>query len=34
VREREIFGETLATSQGVRWKLADMFKDIEAAVLR
>jgi alkylation response protein AidB-like acyl-CoA dehydrogenase len=30
VREREIFGETLATSQGVRWKLADMFKDIEA----
>jgi alkylation response protein AidB-like acyl-CoA dehydrogenase len=30
VREREIFGKALATSQGVRWKLADMFKDIEA----
>ena len=30
VREREIFGKALAASQGVRWKLADMFKDIEA----
>ena len=30
VREREIFGKPLAASQGVRWKLADMFKDIEA----
>jgi alkylation response protein AidB-like acyl-CoA dehydrogenase len=26
VREREIFGRALAASQGVRWKLADMFR--------
>ncbi len=30
VREREIFGKPLSASQGVRWKLADMYKDIEA----
>ncbi len=30
VREREVFGRKVADNQGVRWKLADMFKDIEA----
>jgi alkylation response protein AidB-like acyl-CoA dehydrogenase len=30
VRERQIFGKPLSASQGVQWKLADMFKDIEA----
>jgi alkylation response protein AidB-like acyl-CoA dehydrogenase len=30
VRERELFGKPLSESQGVRWKLADMYKDIEA----
>ena len=30
VRERQIFGKPIAASQGVKWKLADMFKDIEA----
>src|SRR5579863_8256745 len=30
VRERTIFGKPIAAFQGVRWKLADMFKDIEA----
>src|SRR6188474_2936535 len=30
VRERELFGKPLSDSQGVRWKLADMYKDIEA----
>ncbi len=29
-RERHVFGKPLAASQGVRWKLADMYKDIEA----
>ena len=29
-RERQVFGKPLAASQGVRWKLADMYKDIEA----
>ena len=29
-REREVFGRKVADSQGIRWKLADMFKDIEA----
>ena len=30
VRERTAFGRPIAEHQGVRWKLADMFKDIEA----
>ncbi len=30
VRDRQVFGKPLAASQGVRWKLADMYKDIEA----
>jgi alkylation response protein AidB-like acyl-CoA dehydrogenase len=30
VRDRQLFGKPLAASQGVRWKLADMYKDIEA----
>ncbi len=28
VRGREVFGRAVADNQGVRWKLADMFKDI------
>ena len=30
MRDRQIFGKPLSASQGVRWKLADMYKDIEA----
>lgn len=30
VRERTVFGKPVADFQGIRWKLADMFKDIEA----
>ena len=30
VKERRIFGKAIAASQGIRWKFADMFKDIEA----
>jgi alkylation response protein AidB-like acyl-CoA dehydrogenase len=30
VRDRTVFGKPIADHQGVRWKLADMFKDIEA----
>ena len=30
VRERTIFNRPIADFQGIRWKLADMFKDIEA----
>jgi alkylation response protein AidB-like acyl-CoA dehydrogenase len=30
VRERQIFGKPLSASQGVQWKLADMYRDIEA----
>jgi alkylation response protein AidB-like acyl-CoA dehydrogenase len=30
VRDRTVFGKPIADNQGVRWKLADMFKDIEA----
>src|ERR1700734_2294253 len=30
VRERTVFGMAIADFQGIRWKLADMFKDIEA----
>ncbi|MBM3527546.1 MAG: acyl-CoA dehydrogenase [Alphaproteobacteria bacterium] len=30
VRDRKLFGKALSESQGVRWKLADMYKDIEA----
>jgi alkylation response protein AidB-like acyl-CoA dehydrogenase len=30
VRDRHVFGKPLDASQGVRWKLADMYKDIEA----
>ena len=31
VRERTVFDKPIADFQGIRWKLADMFKDIEAA---
>jgi alkylation response protein AidB-like acyl-CoA dehydrogenase len=31
VRDRHVFGKPLDASQGVRWKLADMYKNIEAA---
>jgi alkylation response protein AidB-like acyl-CoA dehydrogenase len=31
VRERTVFNHPIADFQGIRWKLADMFKDIEAA---
>ena len=31
VRERTVFGKPISDHQGIRWKLADMFKDIEAA---
>jgi alkylation response protein AidB-like acyl-CoA dehydrogenase len=30
VRERTVFNKPVADFQGIRWKLADMFKDIEA----
>jgi alkylation response protein AidB-like acyl-CoA dehydrogenase len=30
-RDRPVFGKPIADFQGVRWKLADMYKDIEAA---
>ena len=30
VRDRTVFGSPISDKQGVRWKLADMFKDIEA----
>jgi len=30
VRDRTVFGKPIADHQGTRWKLADMFKDIEA----
>jgi alkylation response protein AidB-like acyl-CoA dehydrogenase len=30
VRERTVFNHPIADFQGIRWKLADMFKDIEA----
>src|SRR6202046_3459110 len=30
VRDRTGFGKAIADHQGIRWKLADMFKDIEA----
>src|ERR1700704_3085971 len=31
VRERTVFNKPISDFQGIRWKLADMFKDIEAA---
>ena len=31
VRDRTIFGKPIGEFQGARWKLADMYKDIEAA---
>ncbi|MDO9707148.1 acyl-CoA dehydrogenase family protein [Paracraurococcus lichenis] len=31
VRDRPVFGKPIADFQGVRWKLADMYRDIEAA---
>lgn len=31
VRDRTVFNKPIADFQGIRWKLADMFKDIEAA---
>jgi alkylation response protein AidB-like acyl-CoA dehydrogenase len=30
VRERTVFNKPIADFQGIRWKLADMYKDIEA----
>ncbi len=30
VRDRPLFGRPIADNQGIRWKFADMFKDIEA----
>lgn len=30
-KERTIFGKPIADSQGIRWKLADMYRDIEGA---
>jgi alkylation response protein AidB-like acyl-CoA dehydrogenase len=30
VRERTVFGKLIGDHQGIRWKLADMFRDIEA----
>ncbi|MGE0224605.1 MAG: acyl-CoA dehydrogenase family protein [Acetobacteraceae bacterium] len=30
VRERTVFGKPISDFQGIRWKLADMYKDIEA----
>jgi len=30
VKERQIFGRPIAASQGIRWKFADMLRDIEA----
>ena len=30
VKERTIFGRPIAASQGIRWKFADMLRDIEA----
>jgi alkylation response protein AidB-like acyl-CoA dehydrogenase len=30
VRERTVFGKPIGDHQGIRWKLADMFRDIEA----
>jgi alkylation response protein AidB-like acyl-CoA dehydrogenase len=30
VRERDVFNHPISDFQGIRWKLADMFKDIEA----
>lgn len=30
VRDRSLFGRPIADNQGIRWKFADMFKDIEA----
>jgi alkylation response protein AidB-like acyl-CoA dehydrogenase len=30
VRDRTVFGKPVSDNQGVRWKLADMYKDIEA----
>jgi alkylation response protein AidB-like acyl-CoA dehydrogenase len=31
VKERSIFGGPISDSQGIRWKLADMYRDIEGA---
>lgn len=31
VKERTLFGKPISDSQGIRWKLADMYRDIEAA---
>jgi alkylation response protein AidB-like acyl-CoA dehydrogenase len=30
VRQREIFGKTIGDFQGIRWKIAEMYRDIEA----
>lgn len=30
-RDRELFGQSLSSFQGIRWKLADMYRHIEAA---
>jgi alkylation response protein AidB-like acyl-CoA dehydrogenase len=31
VKQRQIFGREVGSFQGIRWKLADMYRDIEAA---
>jgi alkylation response protein AidB-like acyl-CoA dehydrogenase len=31
VKDRSLFGKPLSDSQGIRWKLADMYRDIEGA---
>src|SRR5690606_40155939 len=31
VKERTIFGKPVSDSQGIRWKLADMYREIEGA---
>lgn len=31
IQERTVFGKELADFQGIRWKLADMYRDIEAS---
>ena len=30
IRQREIFGKTIGEFQGIRWKIAEMYRDIEA----
>lgn len=30
-RDRAVFGRSIASMQGMRWKIADMYRDIEVA---